>query len=55
MRLTTTSVPTISLGGSMLVATISETKFAVRPMMETMAIRERQRTITKVFARGAAP
>lgn len=52
---TTTSVPTISLGGSTLEPIISATKLAVMPTMAIMQMRDRPRTRTKVFANGAAP
>lgn len=54
-QLTIVNVPTTSLGGSTLVLTISEMKFAVSPTMQTIARRERPRTSTKVLAKGAAP
>lgn len=49
------SVPIISFGGSTFDDTICATKFAVRPMIAIMETKERPRTRTKVFARGAAP
>lgn len=52
---TTTSVPTISLGGSTLEPIISATKLAVMPTMAIIQMRDRPRTRTKVFANGAAP
>ena len=39
----------------MLALTISETKFAVKPTMQTMAKRASPRVSMKVLARGAAP
>lgn len=50
-----TSVPTISLGGSTFDDMIWATKFAHIPTIAIMDTRERPRTRTKVFARGAAP
>ena len=53
--LTMASMATTSFGGSILVLTISETKCAVMPTMQSMAMRERMRTRRKNLARGAAP
>jgi hypothetical protein len=53
LKLTTVRVPTISRGGSMLLATSWLTKCAVIPTMETMATILRPREIRKVLASGA--
>lgn len=55
LLLTIASVPTISRGGLTLVLTISETKLAVRPTMQIIAVNDKPRASMKVFARGAAP
>ena len=52
---TIASVLMISRGGSVFVLTISDTKFAVKPAMQTMAKRARPLVSMKVLARGAAP
>lgn len=49
------TVPTISLGALWFVATISETKFAVMPMMMTKQMSCKIRMNRKLFAKGGAP
>lgn len=49
------SVAMISFGASMFDEMISETKLAVIPTIAIIDTKERTRTRTKVFAKGAAP